>query len=57
MDGDDSYGAAVENIANKEWERNAQKGGSRGGSPRGRRGKFRLLSGPPGKAGEVPVAK
>jgi len=38
MDGDDSYGAAVENIANKEWERNAQKGGSGGGLPPGEGG-------------------
>ena len=45
MDGDDSYGAAVESIANKEWERNAKP---RRGVPGGL---------PPGKAGEAPVGR
>ena len=45
MDGDDSYAAAVESIANKEWERNAKP---RRGVPGGL---------PPGKAGEAPVGR
>ena len=45
MDGDDSYSAAGERIADTEWERTAKPGrGGPGGAP-------------PGKAGEVPVAK
>ena len=54
LNGDDSYGAAVESIANKEWERTAKprRGGPGGGSPRGRRGKCRWLSGPLFFAGE-----